>query len=255
MMLFPKVGADGDCCQMPTSDVAPGVEVEVAPGVGSAALLAILADASPSGVGRPLARAIVQAANYLSARTTSTAKYVVLVAGGEPTCSSDGLCSGASTADFARTKDAVTHAASLLGIPVAVAAVGLASTSNSLQPGPTQQLFADLAKLGGMANTTPGQPAYYAAGSADELTTVLAAIVAQLKSCSFALTEPYDGHAEAQVSLSNVRLAQDPTHQDGWDFADAGTSIVLYGKACAAARSALATVSLQLLPSCPIPVY
>jgi hypothetical protein len=253
MMLFPKVGADGDCCEMPTSDVAP--EVEVAPTVAPAALLATFAETPATGVGRPLARAIVQAANYLSARTTSAAKYLVLVAGGEPTCSSDGLCSGASTADFARTKDAVTHAGSLLGIPVAVAAVGLTSTSNSLQPGPIQQLFGEMAKLGGMANTAPGQPAYYAASSADELAAGLAAIVAQMKSCSFALPVPYDWRAEAQVTLSDVRLAQDPTHQDGWDFADAGTSIVLYGKACAAARAASAPVALQLLPSCSIPVY
>lgn len=253
MMLFPKGGADGNCCQMPTDDGAP--EAEVPPNLASAELLAALAETPATGVGRPLARAIVQGANYLSARPTSAAKYLVLVAGGEPTCSSDGLCSGASSADFARTKDAVTHAASLLGIPVAVAAVGLTSNSNSLQPGPIQQLFTDLAKLGGMVNTAPNQPAYYAASSADDLASALAAIVGQMKSCSFALTTPYDWRAEAQVTLSDVRVAQDITHQDGWDFADAGTSVVLYGKACSAARAASSTVSLQLLPACSSPVY
>jgi hypothetical protein len=202
-----------------------------------------------------MARAIVQAANYLAARTTSTAKYIVLVTAGEPTCSGDGLCSAASTTDTARTKDAITNAASRLGIPVAVATVGLTSSSNSLQPGPTQQLLADLAKLGGMPNTAPGQPAYWAAASADELATAVAALVGQMKSCAFALPTPFDWGADAQVTLADVRLSKDPTHQDGWDFADDWTSIVLFGKACAGSRSAPSTVVLHLQPSCSIPVY
>lgn len=252
LMLFPKAYADGECCQMPASDGAP--DVEVAPGTASATALAATFDQNAAtGIGRPMARAITQAASYLSARTSSVAKYIVLVAAGEPTCSGDGLCSAANSSDATRTKDAVTHAASRLGIPVAVVTVGLAVSSNALQPVATQQLFADLAKLGGMPNTTPGQPAYWAAGTTDELATALAAIAGQTKSCTFALPAPFDGNAAAQVSLADVRLARDPNHQDGWDFADDGTSVVLFGKACAAARTASDAVTMQLQPACSVP--
>ena len=254
LMLFPKPGADSDCCQMPSSDLSP--EVEVAPSVASSASLsATLAQTTATGNGRPLARAIVQAGNYLSARTSTTTKYLVLVVGGDPTCSSDGLCSGASTSDDARTKDAVTNVASLLGIPVAVAAVGLATAANSLQPGQTQQFFGDLAKLGGMANTAPGQPAYYSASNSDELGAALAAIASQMRSCSFALANPVIWRSDAEVTISGVRIAQDPSHQDGWDFADNGTSIVLFGKACASVRTASVPLSIQFTTSCPNAVY
>lgn len=252
LMLFPKADLGGECCQMPSSDDA--AEVEVAPSSASAtALSGTFQHSAATGIGRPMARAITQAASYLAARTTSTAKYIVLVAAGEPTCSGDGLCSAANTADATRSKDAVTHAASRLGIPVAIVAVGLATGNNALQPVATQQLFTDLAKLGGMPNTTPNQPAYWAATSADELAYALTAIAAQTKSCSFALPAPIGWRTDAQVALSDVRLSRDQTHQDGWDFADDGTSIVLFGKSCTAARTASGTVTLQLQPSCAVP--
>jgi hypothetical protein len=252
MMLFPKAYSDGECCQMPASGLP--ADIEVAPSAASAAALATTFEQkAATGIGRPMARAITQAADYLSARTTSTAKYLVVAAAGEPTCSGDGLCSAASTSDATRTKDAVTHAASRLGIPVAVVAIGLATSSNALQPSATQQLFADLAKLGGMPNTAPGQPGYWAAGTTDELASALSAIAAQAKSCSFALPTTFNGNADAQVSLSDVRLSRDSTRQDGWDFSDDGTSLVLYGKACTAARTASGAVTLQLQPSCSVP--
>jgi hypothetical protein len=249
MMLFPKPSASGECCPMPTSDLSP--EVEVPPGVASAAPINnLLAQTTATGTGRPIARAIVQGANYLAARTTSTGKYLVLIAAGEPTCASDALCSGANTADHTRTKDAVTRAASLLGIPVAVVAVGLASTNNSLQPGPVQQLFSDLAKAGGMPNTIPGQPPYYSADSASELAAALGAVGGQMRSCSFALATSLDAGASGEVTMSDVRIPQDPTHQDGWDLGDDRASVVLYGKACSAARAASEPVSIQFSTSC-----
>lgn len=252
MMLFPKATLDGECCQMPSSDLA--AEVEVMPSSGSAALLATTFQTSAAtGRGRPMARAITQAASYLHARATSSAKYLVLVAAGEPTCSEDGLCSAENTSDATRTKDAVTHAASRLGIPVAVVALGLPSNSNVLQPVATQQLFADLAKLGGMGSATSSQQAYWAAATTGELERVLAAIAAQTKNCSFVVPAPIVRPADVQVLLSDVRLSRDSTHQDGWDFADDETSVVLFGKACTAARTALDAVVMRLQPSCSAP--
>jgi hypothetical protein len=252
MMLFPKPSANGECCQMPTNDLSP--EAEIAPSTASAGSMSnLLAQTLATGIGRPIASALVQGANYLLGRATSTAKYLVLIAAGEPTCASDALCSGASTGDYARTKDAVTRSASLLGIPVAVVAVGLVGTNNALQPGQAQQLFSDLAKAGGMPNTAPGQPSYYAVESAGGLTTALNVIAGQMRSCSFGLATRLDGSASGEVTMSEVRIAQDPTHQDGWDLGDDRASVVLYGKACAAVRAAAEPVSIQFVASCPSP--
>ena len=254
MMLFPKPSADGDCCQMPANDLFP--EVEVAPSLDSAtAMVAALAGTGATGVGRPLARAIVQAGNYLSLRASGTAKYIVLLASGEPTCSSDGVCStSATTTDDAGAKDAVTHVSSLLTVPVGVVAVGLASSANSLQQTPAQQFFADLAKLGGMPNTATGQPAYYSAATAGEIGAALSALAAQMQSCAFALPPLAAWRPDVEVALGGVRVTRDTSHQNGWDFGDYGTSIVLFGKACAAARAASGTVEVQLTTFCASPV-
>jgi hypothetical protein len=250
MMLFPKSTGDSTCCQMPTSDLSP--EVEVAPALQSApSISATLAQDSPAGVGTPTARALIQAANYLVARSTSTSKYIVLASGGEPTCASDGLCSGAASTDYARTKDAVAHVASVLGIPVAVAAIALPAGSNSYQPSGRVQLFTDLANLGGMPSTTPGRPAYYAIASASDLTGALGTLNAQMTSCSFALPDPVVWPDSVLVLLADNRISKDVSHQDGWDYGDSGTSVVLFGKPCDDARALNGLASLTFVTACP----
>ena len=253
LMLFPKSGAQGDCCVMPASDDVP--EVEVAPDVQSSATIgAALAGTAATGTGSPLARAVVQAGNYLSGRATSTSKYLVIVAADEPTCANDGLCTDAATTDDARTKDAVKNTASLQGIPVAVAVVGLAAANNSLQAAEQQLFFTDLAKLGGMPNTAASQPSYFPAASSSELAADLWAIAAEMRSCSFSLTGAVDWTSDAQVTLGDTRIPRDGSHQNGWDFGDAGSSIVLYGKPCADARSSASPASIQFTTSCPLAV-
>lgn len=250
MMLFPKSTGDSTCCQMPTNDLSP--EVEVAPALQSApSISAVLAQDSPAGVGTPTARALIQAANYLAARSTSTSKYIVLASGGEPTCASDGLCSGATTADYARTKDTVAHVASVLGIPVAIAAVALPAAGNSYQPSGRLQLFTDLANLGGMPSTTPGRPAYYAIASASDLAVALGTLNAQMTSCSFLLPDPVAWPDNVAVLLSDDRIAKDVSHQDGWDYGDSGTSVVLFGKPCDNARTLGGLASLAFVTGCP----
>jgi hypothetical protein len=250
MMLFPKSSGDSACCQMPADDLAP--IVEVAPATKSSpAIGATLAQSTPTGVGTPTARALVQAANSLLARTTSTSKYIVLATGDEPTCASDALCDGASTLDYARTKDTVAHVASVLGIPVAVVGIALPATNGNLQPNSRQQLFTDMANFGGMPNATPGQPAYYPANSAADLVAALGTLGAQATSCSFALPSAVAWPDNVAVLLSENRIPKDTSHQDGWDFGDSGASVVLFGKPCDDARSLSGGATLQFATACP----
>ena len=250
MMLFPKSSGGSACCQMPTNDLLPSVEAT--PALQSAqAIAAALAQSSPTGVGAPTARALVQAANFLLARTTSTSKFIVLATGGDPTCASDGLCDGASTPDYARSKETVAHVASVLGIPVVVVGIALPSTNNSLQPNGRLQLFTDLANLGGMANTTVGQPAYYATGTIADLVAALGTLSGEITSCSFALPNPVAWPDNVAVLLSENRIAQDTSHQNGWDYDDRGTSVVLFGQPCDDARNLAGLASLEFVTGCP----
>ena len=252
LMLFPKPSGDTNCCQMPANSLATVAVAEVAPELRSAQAIAVtLAESDPTGVGTPTAQAIIQTANLLVSRTTSTSKYVVLATAAEPTCASDGLCSGASTLDYARTKDAVAHVASVLGIPVAVAGIALPSASNGYQPNGKVQLFTDLANLGGLANTAKGQPPYFAVASAADLTAVLGSLGARMTSCSFALPVPVAWPDNVAVVLSGNRIPRDTSHQDGWDFADTGTSVVLYGKPCDESRQVAGGASLSFVTACP----
>ncbi len=250
VMLFPKSSGDAACCQMPASNLTP--LVEVAPDLGSTQVIAAtLAQGTPTGIGTPTARALVQAANFLLARGTSTSKYIVLVTGGEPTCASDTLCDGASSPDDSRSKETVAHVASVLGIPVAVAAVALPPATGNLQPNGLMQLFIDMANLGGMPNTAAGQPAYYAANGTTDLVAALGTLGEQTTSCSFALPGVVTWPDSATVLMSDHRVARDTSHQEGWDFGDSGTSVVLFGKSCHDARSLNGLATLELVTACP----
>ncbi|HEX7506564.1 MAG TPA: hypothetical protein VF550_07315 [Polyangia bacterium] len=250
MMLFPKGSGDSACCQMPANDLLPSVEAT--PALQSAqAIAAALAQSSPGGVGTPTARALVQAANVLLARATSTSKFIVLATGGEPTCASDGVCDGAATTDYTRTKETVAHVASVLGIPVAVVGIALPSASNSLQPNGRLQLFTDLANFGGMANTTAGQPAYYSTGTTADLGAALGSLSSKMTSCSFALPNPVAWPDNVAVLFAENRIAQDTSHQEGWDYGDRGTSVVLFGQPCDDARKLAGRASLDFVTGCP----
>ena len=252
LVLFPKPSGDTNCCQMPADGLETVAVAEVAPELRSAQTIAVtLAESVPTGVGNPTAQAIIQTANFLRSRTTSTSKYVVLATAAEPTCASDGLCSGASTLDYTRTKDAVAHVASVLDIPVAVAGIALPSASNGYQPNGKVQLFTDLANLGGLANAAKGQPPYYAVASAADLASALGTLGTRMTSCSFALPGPVAWPDNVAVLLSGNRIPQDPSHQDGWDFADTGTSVVLYGKPCDESRQVAGGASLSFVTACP----
>lgn len=255
LMFFPKPSEVGNCCTMPADDQSPSIEV--APDVTAArAIASVLADSDASGVGAPTARALIQAANYLSARTTSTSKYVVLISGSEPTCPGDALCDDATSTDDTRAKETVTQIASVLGIKVGVVAIALPSSNNSLQPSSRQQLFIDLATLGGLRNTSQSQPAYYPAGTAPELETALDALATRMLSCTLALPTAVAWPDSVALSIHGDWISQDTTHQEGWDYGDHGASIVLYGKACDEAKATQGAGPFQFIASCPaLPIF
>jgi len=72
-----------------------------------------------------------------------------------------------------------------------------------------------------------------------------------MSSCSFALASPVAWPDNVAVLLSENRIARDTSHQDGWDYGDNGTSVVLYGQPCNDTRNRTSGASLDFMTGCP----
>jgi hypothetical protein len=250
LMLFPKGTDSKKCCIMPANDLAPQVEVEIAP-QNAKAIAESLSNTEPSGVGTPTAKALLQGANYLRTRTTNTQKYIILLTDGDPTCVLDNVCKNQEDNDYTRTKETIAHITSVFGIPVAIIGIAYPNSSSELKPNSKQLHLIDLAKLGGIPNKSKGQPAYYIATTQAELQDSFKSLYSKTVSCSYAtgLSALWDG--DAAVDLQGKNIARDPSHEEGWDFGDGGKTVVFYGRACSSILQSTETLKPRLRLGCP----
>lgn len=250
LMLFPKGTDSKKCCIMPANDLTPQVEVEIAPKNAKAIAEALL-NTEPSGVGTPTAKALLQGANYLRTRTSSTQKYIILLTDGDPSCPLDNVCKSQEDNDYTRTKETIAHITSVFDIPIAIIGIAYPNSSSDLQPNSKQLHLIDLAKLGGMPNKSKDQPAYYIATSQGELQDSFKSLYSKTVSCSYAtgLSAPWDG--DTAVDLQGKNIVRDPSHEEGWDFRDDGKTIVFYGRACSTILQSTETIKPRLRLGCP----
>jgi len=249
LMFFPKGTTSSECCKMPTDDMSPLIEVATGPSHAQAIAKAMAAS-KPTGEGTPTARALLQAGNHLTSLATAAQKLIVLATDGDPTCANDSICIGNDSKDYARTKEAMAHVYSVLGIPVAVVGIAYPDSSSNLQPNAKQLLLIELAKLGGLPNPTPSQPAYYLAANADQLVSTFQALRQQTISCTFDTTLESPWPNAMKVTVGGADIKRDTTHTDGWDLQDGGSSLTLFGSACATIQKDPGA-STQLTLGCP----
>jgi hypothetical protein len=233
LMFFPKGTTSSECCKMPTDDKSPLIEVATGP-ANAQAIAQAMAASKPTGEGTPTARALLQAGNHLTSLSTAAQKLIVLATDGDPTCANDSICLGNESKDYERTKEAMSHVYSVLGIPVAVVGIAYPDSSGNLQPNAKQLLMIELAKRGGIPNPTPSQPAYYLAANQEQLTATFQALRKQTISCTFHSTLERPWQNAMKVTVDGSDIQRDTTHMDGWDLRDGGSSVTLYGSACAA---------------------
>lgn len=212
----------------------------------------------PNGV-TPTRVAFDFAANYLENKTASGDKYVVLATDGQLTmcvgCTQDSSC-GLDAETAALAVDVKTYANKgiktfVIGVP------GSAGYASSLS---------QLAQNGGTArpNCTGAAGNYChfdlsdsANNFGDLLSQALAAIAGEALSCVYDI--PSTDAGTFDKNKVNVQLTsggttdgipRDSTRQDGWDYSDDGTQIVLYGPACEEAKAS-AGGKIDILYGCP----
>jgi hypothetical protein len=215
-----------------TCGVSPSVAVPIAPGNAAAIAAAVAGRTSAngglaSGTQTPTRAAMNAAANYLSVVADPNPKFVLLATDGMPNCPQSG---NMNNDDSVAALQAVT-AARAAGFSTFVVGIGL-------QIGAADTTLSAMAVAGGYPRA--GAPSYYPVGSADELVTTLRSLVNIARTCRFALgPPPPDGSLDAiDVLGDGTTIPRDPTHTNGWDYADAThTSIDLHGAACTAVSS------------------
>jgi hypothetical protein len=227
LKVFPSIGTTGSAC-------AVGTGVEVGVGFGHAgpignALLHAGPPTAPLGGGTPTEPAILAGTAYLKAVTTALPKYMVLVTDGQPTCAIlPNPVLSLQAAALEATIKAMTDAAAA-GLKTFVIGMGAAALGANLNR---------LADAGGMPRA--GEPRYYPAENQADLDTALQAISRAVTTCVFPLvTRPLDPDFVG-VNVGSMRVPRDLDRIDGWDYANNGTAIEIYGSACDALKTGAA---------------
>jgi len=232
-LVFPSDGRS--TCTVPTPFLSPGLD-------RVAALVADLQAITPSG-GTPTADAIdVATQAILSVRAASSARALVLATDGGPDCNAaldpgTCTCSGATgrggrcrsadqCLDDTRTVDRI--AASLArGVPTYV--IGISG----------DVIGTDVLQRMALAGGRPlvgGVQAYYAARSAADLQSALAAIRDQVALCTYLTASVPDAHGAIAVTIGGATIREDAT--DGWSWANRDNGeLRLSGAACTLASS------------------
>jgi hypothetical protein len=211
--------------------VTPAVDTPIAIMNAGAVNTAVMVN-KPGTVtsGTPTNAAVDAAVAVLKARTTTAHKYLVLATDGEPDCT------GATSDDTAIA--AVTSAAAA-GFPTFVVGIATAMTN-------ADRVLNAMATAGGQPKVG-GATLYYSAANKDELTTALTQIIAQVTSCSFALTAVPPSPDDVAVNVNGARVAPGAA---GWTYGPNMTSIDIHGPACDALKSAM-TSDVSIIFGCP----
>jgi hypothetical protein len=201
---------------------AASATVEVPLAAGSAAAIASAVDAAGPpmatlGEGTPTASTMAAATAHLKSLPLTGRKHILLVTDGAPTCRNGNPDTRDEAAAIAAIESATAAGFKTLVIGVATAAADV-DTLNKM------------AVAGGAPR--PGAPRYYPASSQAELKSVLDDIVGALTPCLFPLANPPLDPAFVTVTVGSAQLVRDLGHREGWDYANDGAAIQIYGAAC-----------------------
>lgn len=185
----------------------------------------------------PTREAVRKGGAYLRGLGRANPKFLLLATDGEPNCGAGGT----TVKDAAASVQAVADVAAA-GIPVFVVGVSTANTTASAT-------LNEMAVKGGRPRSDPTTK-YYPAETAEDLTAALAAIGAQIASCTFALGQAPPVPDNVAVRVNGVRVPHDPAGKDGWDYGPDTKTIALHGDACKAVQSAGVT-KVEMIFGCP----
>jgi hypothetical protein len=199
----------------------------------AAAIAASIGMTNPNGR-TPTRTAVSTGAQYLQSLADPNPKYILLVTDGLPNCPPGG---SSDTPDPMGAVMAV-QASAMAGIPVYVIGVG------SIPDG--VQALNDMAVAGGRPRM--GDPKYYVANNATELSSILTTIGNQITSCSFGLGQVPPVPTNVGVYGDGNKINQDPVN--GWGYGAGMRSIELFGTTCEAVKNKTIK-NIQAIFGCP----
>ena len=245
MKSFPE---DGSECVNAT--LTNKIDVQIAPGNAAALNTAVLALAD-AGNGTPTGAAIRAATSYLTMLTTAgddSRKYILLATDGEPSCTGSigSLTKAANSAAAATDSVAAVTAAATAGFHTFVVGVATTKTTDAAT---LNQLA--IAGLEPSPDTRPGATRFYLASNQMQLVTTLEGIVNPVASnCVFPLSSPPPVPDNIAVEVNGMKLMQDTTHANGWDYTDpAYTGVQVYGTGCDTIKNN--GNSVEIIYGCP----
>ena len=199
---------------------------------------AAIAQTTPNGNGTPTGDAINEVVAFLKTLPNDQPRYILLATDGEPTCPKP------STAARAYAVQAVTDAAAA-GFQTFVSGVATTKANDTA-------VLNDLAVAGmvARADTSPTPIRYYLANTEDDLAMALKVITGLIPSCLFSLSSPPPAPDSVAVEVGGVRINQDATHQNGWDYTGADhNAVALFGASCDAIQNTAASM-VQIIYGC-----
>lgn len=229
LKVFPEGEFAGACV---AGTVTPTIDVEIAENNAQAVIDRI--DATNNhGDGTPTGDAIKRAVEYLQSRASLNdyRRYILLATDGEPSCINVTETSGPADDDQETARpyaiDAINAAADAT-FNTFVVGVG---TNKESAVDTLDQMAAAGRQTANCAN--PLDPCFFLGNSQDELVGALRSIATVVSTCVFPLTATPPDANNVRVMLSGEKIERDPTRQNGWEYQDAGQTIVeVYGPAC-----------------------
>ncbi len=250
--LFPGVAMSGICAVDGPPDVLPAR--------GAGAEIVRRLDATGPDGRTPTWGALQAAERYFTGHASPGFRAVVLATDGGPNCNSalDGQHCACAALDHAgqqacvddpalclddrRTVDTVRELAAR-SIPTFV--IGFDASGDAQ----LADVLARLAAAGGRARPGSAHGFYDVRGNGD-LQSAVDGITREVGRCLFAAPPGVGGGAQLAVFLGSAAIAQDPSHADGWDFADAARgTVAIFGASCE--RVSASAEPLRLTVSCP----
>lgn len=228
--------------------VDPGIDIAPARGRIDD-LLSIFRTTVPGG-GTPTAVALGEVERFFSTRPApGVPRFIVLATDGGPNCNPDTgvpptvcLCTGSradgdcadptfgpyNCIDDRRTLDIIERLSGELSVPVYV--IGI---DDPTRPD-LGDVLDDMARRGGRPrDALPGERLFYSVARVDDLREALTTITNSISRCIFEVDPVPTLDAIVEITVDGVRIAQDGTRSEGWDFtAPDRSEISLFGGAC-----------------------
>jgi hypothetical protein len=247
---FPEDGPEQDDAEACSAgSVTDTIDVEIAE-QNTEAMLAGINATNDGGDGTPTGDAMKQAVAYLESRAglNDYNRYVLLATDGEPSC----INVTATSAGQEGQEEARPYAVAAINDAVSKSfrtfVVGIGTNNEN-----AKATLNAMALAGGVpaACANPLDDCFFLGNSREQLTADLLGIATNIATCTFMLTATPPDPNNVRVELDATKIDRDMARANGWEYQDAGQTIIeVHGAACDAIKMSGAA-NVQIKFGCP----